>query len=1558
MAGVLDYQRYIDLFYTAKNVQDHFPEQQLTVTYEFDDNGYDGWTGEIFWQTLVIDQLERDVNNNPVFTNSQVLGGFPADSMPAIANGILQFPENMYSGPIIPDRQINVPITVVNFRFTKDEQIFSQQFVLIENWMPGHPIGSPLDDENFQPLITKTSNLTLDTDVYLDTVLIDDTIELKVTTDIPIPLAPGAYAKFYYNNTGTSYTFIGTGTFVDSVAALTIQTADFGLGTKNFKATFTGRKEYGFVTSNILPISIVDGYPLDVTLINRPDPTTPGTTQLSTATGRIATGFPSTATEYITNPLTFTVQSNGTTRYTESGNFVNGYYEADYPVEQSWIPANINDNTSYTVYEFSGTPLTARTGITETFTATLAWSALRPQLITGGSRSENFSMVTTTNYAVVETPLTLNVRDHSNLQTATNIWSVNSVDISARVQVASTITVSANQVEFYAQYDPNVPIMEFVLPQGPEITSISTNSVYMPLLVGPNQALLTRYNDEMRGLSFQFPYNYNANQRYDTGTYVISTATLITTGVETGNYLVTLDRNWQVSPFSDKFWGTMTASVSYDVFKYVPGWTHIEITRVNADPKLNDGWVYMSSNHWSSAWVNTVTNTTTPLRRGANPNGLANYTYNPNVPPYVSSTTGYWINYIRSGGYGGLDYSDRGGTSSTERTRTTTWYPDREMRWKRTYVASEHKWPNGEFPYPNGALTEKRVDTTFEEYYHSAFYKNTTYGLSSTFEKNKIYFNKIVDNIEVGSRFSLQGLSTATTTNRSYTVVGIDAAAKSITVDPPWYNHNPDAWPIVGGSQGLNNKIISFTNFAKTTTTNILSQGTVARTITELKYIGVNTPHLSAYEFNKLKLNNNSGIYPGSTFRLAGNSSSPISTTFTMVEQDTQGYWTFTPAYSITPPSTAVQQWQRDDEVYNYFVAQEMSRPVGFSFSQPATQNSFITAVTNDNTSTYVIVDYIPTGFRTNGYIFTPLTGPNTKYTVTEIDPFRRTLKVARDFNLNRKLGAQIGFVNPTSTTATTIFLGTSTQVTGTAGNYRWALNDQTLPMGDYQITATIANIYTTGTGVTINYPKNPVQRFGVKSADAIQPLLDIFIDESDPDHDIIVLSSQAATSIDPNHYYVFPTNADLYNESGLLATSPWTRLFDTVVQTATFTLEKGQLNDNSLNVYWPGSENYTRIYNDQILFRAARLYLYGNPLFGSGIIITDETPRELGLNRIEFDPVTNIVSSIISTDNLRNGNVTYSYSLGTYASTSSATSVITPTNFVPSARKHKIGTVPVNAAGYSAIDFLGRDLFYIGGIKDVSNITINADYDGGDYNVSASNRKVYMAMPDLYQGAAFETSGWDNSGIWRDLVYDDPNSHFQNNRWYAAKQIYSQRVANTIGGGGSDLNKTFYGWNNIFVLGYNQDAGGEVTWGNFEFEVDIWAPWWPLDGLAPMPYWNIYFQTISPGPGTNGQEWVSRATPAGWRGLNVNQASTNTNGNVQYYRIDKNRFKIKITGQPYGFNPGGANRTRLYGFLNIFFTDGVTPLEQKYVDLFRAQKNPSYFIWNVIQSNWNIPPF
>jgi hypothetical protein len=159
MAGILSFDQYLGGPDQIK-VESIFPSNQKTVIYDYDQN-ITGWTFSLDYQTLIVDQMTFNRNTGqPNFTSSQVIGYFPKQEIPAsiVVEDVLTgkvrvtFPAQMYTGAIIPDARLNVPITVVAITWGDNNvpsQINTHRWALVQCWEPDVVPGDPTDSVGY-----------------------------------------------------------------------------------------------------------------------------------------------------------------------------------------------------------------------------------------------------------------------------------------------------------------------------------------------------------------------------------------------------------------------------------------------------------------------------------------------------------------------------------------------------------------------------------------------------------------------------------------------------------------------------------------------------------------------------------------------------------------------------------------------------------------------------------------------------------------------------------------------------------------------------------------------------------------------------------------------------------------------------------------------------------------------------------------------------------------------------------------------------------------------------------------------------------------------------------------------------------------------------------------------------------------------------------------------------------------------------------------------------------------------------------------------------------------
>lgn len=163
MPGVLNFDQYLGGADDIK-IEQAFPSTQKTLVYDFGMN-VSGWTFELDYQTLVVDTITFNRNTGkPNFANSKVIGSFPRVDISSgninttAANTgkiYVTYPADMYTGAIIPDARLNVPIVVVALTWNDDgtpTQTQTHRWALVQCWEPDVTVGNPIDEVSYTAL--------------------------------------------------------------------------------------------------------------------------------------------------------------------------------------------------------------------------------------------------------------------------------------------------------------------------------------------------------------------------------------------------------------------------------------------------------------------------------------------------------------------------------------------------------------------------------------------------------------------------------------------------------------------------------------------------------------------------------------------------------------------------------------------------------------------------------------------------------------------------------------------------------------------------------------------------------------------------------------------------------------------------------------------------------------------------------------------------------------------------------------------------------------------------------------------------------------------------------------------------------------------------------------------------------------------------------------------------------------------------------------------------------------------------------------------------------------
>jgi hypothetical protein len=165
MAGVLTFDQYLG-GPDQLIIEQAFPSNQRSVVYNYD-RDITGWTFAADYQAIVVDTVAFNrYTGAPNFSNSKVIGSFakvditgslvPDIINPATGTVKVNFPANMYTGPLVPDAREDVVIVVFGFTwniFSTPTQTLTHRWAFMQAWEPDVPLGDPTDDPAFIPLV-------------------------------------------------------------------------------------------------------------------------------------------------------------------------------------------------------------------------------------------------------------------------------------------------------------------------------------------------------------------------------------------------------------------------------------------------------------------------------------------------------------------------------------------------------------------------------------------------------------------------------------------------------------------------------------------------------------------------------------------------------------------------------------------------------------------------------------------------------------------------------------------------------------------------------------------------------------------------------------------------------------------------------------------------------------------------------------------------------------------------------------------------------------------------------------------------------------------------------------------------------------------------------------------------------------------------------------------------------------------------------------------------------------------------------------------------------------
>ena len=481
--GVLDYQRYLNTLQTLNDLGQTFPSNQQTYNFSVVGGTTSSWTATISWQTLVLDKVSYSSKATGYVPNvdaSQVIGYVDGGTSTQYTTGVISIPANMYTGPILPGGDFNVPLTVVQLEWFDGTTTYAQQIGFIQNWEPGVEIGDPTEGFEYHPVYSLPSTLTLTGQAGL---LYGDNLTLTATSDIPLDLT-GLKCRFFKK---TGDVLLGEGTFSGSSANFTITTVgNFAIGTHEVYAVSPPYKNFLTARSNDFTITVADGIPLIVTTSTFtpskayyyvgetvtynlgviPDP-------LFTATG---VAIANTVTIKLVNVFSpFTETPVATT------NFVNGQTSNPFTIQSYMVDlARADSRTTYSVTtsSYNTTTYTATLFVSNTETVVSSWESQFVGRYAGGSTSTPITVAGTATVTIQGNAFPITITqdaDNSYLDDPFNITVT-----TPNVAYYNTITIYANKGATTLQlYSTNSNgTSTFVAPISLDFVNSGTWSIY------------------------------------------------------------------------------------------------------------------------------------------------------------------------------------------------------------------------------------------------------------------------------------------------------------------------------------------------------------------------------------------------------------------------------------------------------------------------------------------------------------------------------------------------------------------------------------------------------------------------------------------------------------------------------------------------------------------------------------------------------------------------------------------------------------------------------------------------------------------------------------------------------------------------------------------------------------------------------------------------------------------------------------------------------------------------------------------------------------------------
>jgi len=168
MSGrLLSFSQYLGGADNVK-VEEFFPDDQKTYTYNFNNADVSGYTFSADYQSLLLDTVTyNNITGEPNFTDSTVSGYFTNTAnvsgsnidVTSAGSGLvaLTIPSDRYTGNVLPNARANVVCTVLSFQWETDDvppQKQRHRYAILERFDPkvGKVPGDPADETTFVSL--------------------------------------------------------------------------------------------------------------------------------------------------------------------------------------------------------------------------------------------------------------------------------------------------------------------------------------------------------------------------------------------------------------------------------------------------------------------------------------------------------------------------------------------------------------------------------------------------------------------------------------------------------------------------------------------------------------------------------------------------------------------------------------------------------------------------------------------------------------------------------------------------------------------------------------------------------------------------------------------------------------------------------------------------------------------------------------------------------------------------------------------------------------------------------------------------------------------------------------------------------------------------------------------------------------------------------------------------------------------------------------------------------------------------------------------------------------